>query len=173
MCSDKSNKKFERIYDDKNFKQICIQQCINDLLICLDTDGNLFIAHSFARNVELVQLITPTPYKAVSCGRTHFGVIDYDGIVTLFGSNNDLGQLGSNEDISHYPGLNFLWSTMLLDSDRDIYISGSNGSGELGVGSQDPFIKGFIYYKHEGVTCLAEQHENYERNKFKTTKRAR
>lgn len=189
---DSNIKQFKLVHGSYRFKKIGFIYDKAMVLVALDFDGNVFITYPFKKEMnELVQLTHGDIYDNLSCGSSHFCVLNNQGEVTLFGLNNSSGQLGSDSGVQQMPNTKFLWSkpvigsmikqimcenymTTLLDVNNVLYATWSDENGHFTTG-QDSTIHGFKKFMVNGYreVRLASDNKMKLDARFRTTKRAR
>ena len=119
--------------------------CGRDYIVTIDLDNNI---HIYEDNSPM-NLNINIKAKSVSCGDYHIIFIDLNNNVWVLGNDND-GQLGLGDNMNRTSFTQLIWNqyskaeaiscgryhSIILDNNQDIWVFGSNNSGQLGLGDR-------------------------------------
>lgn len=198
ICGNETSGVFTKLIDDVRFKIICSSHLGGNNFAALDVYGNLWAEGSMVSDKIFRQITSETEYKAVSISLKHLALIDMNDVVTIISGDNTFGQLGSDSSTRKINNTNILdgkdflistvkserniiqiattyVSTLLLDAEGNVSITGTSMFGELGFVPDKQRLFGFKTFHLDTefpVNCLINQ-QRLAPNRFFRTKGSR
>lgn len=109
-----------------------------------DISGKLLLTN-IGKIYDITDLSIPVKdfkdISKISCGEEHFAALSPDGMVSLWGSNQNGECANKDVDYASVQTLDFKvinisagnGTTIIQSEDKKVYVVGNNGSGELGL----------------------------------------